>query len=212
LKSLPLAVVVCLVLSSGCKFLNLIQQLQEIPPNPQLLPPLIPIWDGEQFRMLFGQTETGDGTIISLAPDVRALDLQLVYDQMVRGGISQIQGGAYGYAMLSLDLHTRPAPLSPLLTAGQILLLSVPSWFGVPYKYSRTDCIVVVDIVDSRNQTLGKYSGWGHGKSSTSLYKNGDRLGPVQAFFEALQQVQAQIAQEAHRLEAALKQAGPLEE
>ena len=212
MKYFSIPLIIFLSLLSGCRSFDLIQHLQAIPPNTQLLPALTPIWDDAQFQMLYGQTEVMDGDLLSLSPDVRALDLQLIYDQMVRGGISTIQGGTFGYAVLSLDLHTRPAPLSPLLTAGQILTLTVPSWFGVPYKYTRTDCIVVVDIVDSRNQTLGKYTGSGHGKSATSLYKDGDRLGPVQAFSEALKHVQSHIAQDVERLEAALQVAGPIEE
>ncbi|MEM6632764.1 MAG: hypothetical protein AAF694_24040 [Bacteroidota bacterium] len=189
----------------GCKPFDMVGYLQNIERNSeQLLPTLIPSWDDRQFDILFPGSISFEEYDTPYIPDSRAVDIQLMYGQMVNGGISHIQGEPHGYAALQLNIQNQPTgwtvPLA-ILSFGPAL---IPLFLGMPAMHARMECIAVVEIQNMQGRVIGTYMGTGMIEAVGGLYYRPERDQTRRAFALAMKNIQSQIDQDFGRIEALL--------
>lgn len=196
----------CLSFSTliACKPFNMVEYIQSIESSESLLPPLLPIWDDQQFQILFPRTLVDDPYQVSPFPDGRAIDIQMMYTQMVNGGISHLAGNPAGYAVLDLNIRSERTGLSAALSILNIGLLAIPMALGVPNQQLNIECIAIVQVLDNNEKVLGSYMGSAQGKVLNTLYVQNERKGTMEVFAQAMENVQRHIQSDFLRLERLL--------
>ena len=192
----------------ACKPFDMVGYIQAIEPSESLLPSLQPLWDDQQFQVLFPQSAVEDPYLVSPIPDGRAIDIQMMYTQMIRGGISHLAGPPVGYAALDLNIQTQQTGLNAALSILNFGLLGLPLVFGAPTKHYRIECIAIVQIMNVEEEILGTYMGTAQEKAAQSLYVQNERKWTMEVFAQSMESVQRQIQADFLRLERLLEKEG----
>ena len=189
----------------GCKPFDMVGYIQAIEPSESLLPPLQPLWDDQQFQVLFPQTTLEDPYLVSPIPDGRAIDIQMMYTQMIRGGISHLRGTPAGYAVLDLNIQSQPTGLNAVMSIINFGLLGLPIVLGAPNNYYRIECIAVIQIMNEEEEILGTYMGSARENATQTLYVQNERKWTMEVFAQSMEEVQRQIQADFLRLERLLE-------
>ncbi|GGF19357.1 hypothetical protein GCM10011383_33660 [Hymenobacter cavernae] len=102
------------------------------------------------------------------------------------------------------------------LQAFQMATLMVPSLFGVPLEYYRTKLRAQVQVLNSRGEVLGTYSGSGTSTVNVAMYHgysqtDAGRLADITALRYALNMIRPQLELASDSLRAKLLASGPIE-
>lgn len=199
---------VCLVFSlltaCGTPF-DMIGYFQSIDTRGPLLPPLEPVWNEQQLNILFPSGTFDIETGVSL-PDRRTIDVEMMYSQMIEGGISQITGPPVGFALLDLNIRKEGTGSSFLLGVLAIGLMGVPYLMGIPHEKVRVECVAIVKILNRKEELIGTYMGTGISKSINSAYIDGPRRWTSEVFSLAMKDIQQQIRADVPHLQKLLEE------
>ena len=121
----------------------------------------------------------------------------------------------YGYAKLIVrKVSTRRAGRG--LQAAQMVLLMLPSLFGVPLEWYRTTLQAEVQVSDAAGNLLGTYTGTGNSNVKVAVYHGysqttAPRLADIIALRGALAQIRPQLDTATARLCPLLQAGGTIE-
>ena len=110
----------------------------------------------------------------------------------------------YGYARLVVT-NVKTTRTGRSLQAAQVLTFLVPSIFGAPLEWYKTDIQAEVQMMNSNGELLGIYTGKGTANVKVAMYSGysqtqAPRLADVLALREALAQIRPQLDTAATRL------------
>ena len=122
----------------------------------------------------------------------------------------------YGYAKLIIT-EANVTHAGRALQAFQMATLMTPSLFGLPLEWYRTEVKAEVQIINSKGEVLGSYSGTGRSNVRVAMYSgysqtSAPRISDVQGLRLALDQIRPQLDTAALSLREQLIAAGPTEE
>ncbi|TGD82770.1 hypothetical protein [Hymenobacter wooponensis] len=122
----------------------------------------------------------------------------------------------YGYAKLIIT-QAEVTRTGRGLQAFQMATLMTPSLFGLPLEWYRTEVKAEVQIINSKGEVIGSYTGTGRSKVRVAMYNgysqtSAPRISDVQGLRLALDQIRPQLDTAAISLRAQLLAAGPSEE
>ena len=121
----------------------------------------------------------------------------------------------FGYLKLTV-ISAVSARQGKGLQAFQMATLMVPSLFGVPIEYYRTKLRAQVQVISSRGEVLGSFSGSGTSTVNVAMYHgysqtDAGRLADITALRYALNMIRPQLELASESLRAKLIASGPIE-
>lgn len=236
-NEIKIMIFVCLLVI-GCKSIK-VTDLKVKEPNSQLLPALEPKINLTSFETAYslGTTKSievssgigqglGGGTIVGVGvsssvstavKDKRAQDALIIYEREIRESITKGNEKPIGYSICKITTGQ-----TKLGGAGWIILsgctLMIPNIFGMPYGNYKTELEIEIEIQDSCKNTIGRYTGYGFGKTPLAAYwgygggsahitgnESGARKSNIDAFKMAMQEAKHKINLDYERLNNELK-------
>ncbi|MVN77106.1 hypothetical protein GO988_12290 [Hymenobacter sp. HMF4947] len=138
--------------------------------------------------------------------------LRMFKAELQRNVVEPTDTATYGYARLVVTkVHTTRTGRS--LQAAQVLTMLVPSVFGAPLEWYKTDIQAEVQLMNASGELLGTYTGKGTSNVKVAMYHGysqteAPRLADVLALREALGQIRPQLDTAATRLRPLLMAGG----
>lgn len=118
----------------------------------------------------------------------------------------------YGAKSGSITMAQNIIRVRPGIFIPSMVLLGVPTLFGVPFAIPKITVEVELRVMDARNRMIGKYSAVGNGRSICALYYGYPlvavyRKTYVDAVNDAFDRIRPQIRADAARLDQLLRDA-----
>ena len=130
--------------------------------------------------------------------------LRMFKAELQRNVVEPTDTATYGYARLVVTkVHTVRTGRS--LQAAQVVTMLLPTVFGAPLEWYKTDIQAEVQMMDASGQLLGTYTGKGTSNVKVAMYHGysqteAPRLADVIALREALGQIRPQLDTASARL------------
>ena len=140
--------------------------------------------------------------------------LRLFKAELQRNIVEPTDTATFGYARLVITrIHTSRTGRS--LQALQVVTMMIPSLFGAPLEWYRTDVQAEVQLLDASGELLGSYVGRGNSNVKVAMYHgysqtDAPRLADVLALRDALSKIRPQLDTAAARLRPLLLAGGPV--
>ena len=177
----------------GCKPYDMMGYFREVERDTQLLPHLTPVWNDQDFQAHYISQGKKKGPSKIQGLTSTPFELQLMYQHMINGGISQLSGDSWGYAVIQMDIQTRKTGLTALFSIVNYGLLGIPILMGSPTQQVKVDCIATVEVQDRRQKMLRTYRSKGSSEALYSFYLKNSRKLTNKAFEQAMLDLQDQI-------------------
>lgn len=138
--------------------------------------------------------------------------LRMFKAEMQRNIVEPTDTATYGYARLVVT-KVKTLRTGRSLQAAQVITFLVPSIFGAPLEWYKTDIQAEVQMMNSSGELLGTYTGKGTSNVKVAMYSGysqteAPRLADVLALREALAQIRPQLDTASSRLRPLLLAGG----
>ncbi|MGI4738327.1 MAG: hypothetical protein ACRYG7_24425 [Janthinobacterium lividum] len=138
--------------------------------------------------------------------------LRMFKAELQRNILEPTDTATYGYARLVVT-KVKTTRTGRSLQAAQVVTFLIPSIFGAPLEWYKTDIQAEVQMMNSNGELLGTYTGKGTSSVKVAMYSGysqteAPRLADVLALREALAQIRPQLDTAATRLRPLLVAGG----
>jgi hypothetical protein len=130
--------------------------------------------------------------------------LRMFKAEMQRNVVEPTDTATYGYARLVVT-KVKTVRTGRSLQAAQVITFLIPSIFGAPLEWYKTDIQAEVQMMNANGELLGTYTGKGTSNVKVAMYSGysqteAPRLADVLALKEALAQIRPQLDTASTRL------------
>ncbi len=130
--------------------------------------------------------------------------LRLFKAELQRNVLEPTDTATYGYARLVVT-KVKTVRTGRSLQAAQVITFLIPSIFGAPLEWYKTDLQAEVQMMNANGELLGTYTGKGTSNVKVAMYSGysqteAPRLADVIALREALAQIRPQLDTASNRL------------
>jgi len=138
--------------------------------------------------------------------------LRMFKAEMQRNVLEPTDTATFGYARMVVT-KVKTTRTGRSLQAAQVVTFLLPSLFGAPLEWYKTDIQAEVQMMNANGELLGTYTGRGTSNVKVAMYHgysqtDAPRLADVLALREALAQIRPQLDTAATRLRPLLKAGG----
>ncbi|QKG52847.1 hypothetical protein [Hymenobacter sp. BRD67] len=138
--------------------------------------------------------------------------LRMFKAELQRNVVEPTDTATYGYARLVVT-KVKTTRTGRSLQAAQVVTFLIPSLFGAPLEWYKTDIQAEVQMMNANGELLGTYTGRGTSNVKVAMYHgysqtDAPRLADVLALREALAQIRPQLDTAATRLRPLLMAGG----